>query len=116
MTPRTREQNAYARFAGVMYFFTVFDVTGVVIAARVSGTGNFLDTAHNVAASDALYRIGLVSGPLFCIASSRSSCRSRPSPPATRHEALDVSRCEARTSETRSPSASPSSGPGEPRA
>src|SRR5438552_10938614 len=64
MTPRTREgsQNAYARFAGVMYFFTVFDVTGVVIAARVSGTGNFLDTAHNVAASDALYRIGLVSG------------------------------------------------------
>jgi len=64
MTPRTREgsQNAYARFAGVMYFFTVFDVTGVVIAARVSGTGNFLDTAHSVAASDALYRIGLVSG------------------------------------------------------
>ena len=64
MTPRTREgsQNAYARFAGVMYFFTVFDVTGVVIAARVSGTGNFLATAHSVAASDALYRIGLVSG------------------------------------------------------
>src|SRR5438477_3920671 len=64
MTPRTREgsQNAYSRFAGVMYFFTVFDVTGVVIAARVSGTGNFLATAHSVAASDALYRIGLVSG------------------------------------------------------
>jgi len=64
MTPRTREgsQNAYARFAGVMYFFTVFDVTGVVIAARVSGTDNFLATAHSVAASDALYRIGLVSG------------------------------------------------------
>src|SRR5215211_425740 len=50
--------------------------------------------------------IGLVLGALFCIASSRSSMRSWASPPATRHDALEVSRCEARTSETRSPSAS----------
>ena len=41
--------------------------------------------------------------PLFCRASRRSSSRSGPWLPATRQEALEVSRCEARTSETRSP-------------
>ena len=55
-------QNAYARFAGLMYFFTVFDVTGVVIIARITGSGNFLDTAHSVAASETLYRMGLLCG------------------------------------------------------
>jgi hypothetical protein len=45
-----------------MYFFTVFDVTGVVIVARITGSGNFLDTAHSVAASETLYRIGLLCG------------------------------------------------------
>ena len=57
-----RSQNTYARFAGLMYFFTVFDVTGVLIIARVSGSGNFLATAHAVAASETLYRIRLVVG------------------------------------------------------
>jgi hypothetical protein len=57
-----RTQNTYARFAGLMYFFTVFDVSGVLIIARVSGSGNFLATAHAVAASETLYRIGLVLG------------------------------------------------------
>ena len=51
-------------------------------------------------------RIGFVTAPRFCCASMRSSARSRPSPPATRHDALVVSRCDARTSDTRSPSAS----------
>lgn len=55
-------QIAYARFAGLMYFFTVFDVTGVVILARISGSGNFLATAHSVAAWETLYRIGLFLG------------------------------------------------------
>ena len=55
-------QNAYARFAGLMYFFTVFDVTGVVIVARITGSGNFLDTAHSISASETLYRIGLLCG------------------------------------------------------
>jgi hypothetical protein len=45
-----------------MYFFTVFDLSGVLIIARVSGSGNFLATAHAVAASETLYRIGLVLG------------------------------------------------------
>jgi hypothetical protein len=55
-------QNAYARLAGVMYFFTVFDVTGVVILSKISGSGSFLDTAHSVAASETLYRIGILCG------------------------------------------------------
>src|SRR4029077_20947534 len=57
-----RSQRTYARFAGLMYFFTVFDVSGVLIIARVSGSGNFLATAHAVAASETLYRVGLVLG------------------------------------------------------
>jgi Domain of unknown function (DUF4386) len=57
-----RSQNSYARFAGLMYFFTVFDVTGVVIVSRISGNGNFLDTVHSIAAWETLYRIGLLCG------------------------------------------------------
>lgn len=55
-------QKAYARFAGIMYFFTVFDVTGVVILSRITGPGSFLDAAHSVAASETLYRIALLCG------------------------------------------------------
>jgi hypothetical protein len=57
-------QSSYARFAGLMYLFTAFDVTGVVIASRISGSGTFLDTAHRIAASETLYRIGLLCGLL----------------------------------------------------
>jgi hypothetical protein len=53
---------AYARFAGVMYFFTTFDLTGVVIISRITGTGTFLATAHSIAASETLYRIGILFG------------------------------------------------------
>ena len=53
---------AYARFAGVMYFFTAFDLTGVVIISRITGTGTFLATAHSIAASETLYRIGILFG------------------------------------------------------
>jgi hypothetical protein len=52
----------YARFAGVMYFFTAFDLTGVVIISRITGTGTFLATAHSIAASETLYRIGILLG------------------------------------------------------
>jgi hypothetical protein len=57
-------QSSYARFAGLMYFFTVFDVAGVVILSRISGSGTFLNTAHSIAASETLYRIGLLCGLL----------------------------------------------------
>jgi hypothetical protein len=60
--PTELSQMAYARFAGVMYFFTVFDLTGVVIISRITGTGPFLATAHSVAASETLYRIGILLG------------------------------------------------------
>jgi hypothetical protein len=50
----------YARFAGVMYFFTVFDVTAVVILSRVTSGANFLDVAQNVAASELLYRVAML--------------------------------------------------------
>ena len=45
-----------------MYFFTVFDFTGVIILSRISGNGTFLDIAHRVAVSETLYRIGLLCG------------------------------------------------------
>jgi hypothetical protein len=47
-----------------MYLFTAFDVTGVVILSSISGSGSFLDTAHRIAASETLYRIGLLCGLL----------------------------------------------------
>jgi hypothetical protein len=55
-------QSSYARFAGLMYLFTAFDVTSVVILSRISGSGTFLDTAHSIAASETLYRIALLCG------------------------------------------------------
>ena len=55
-------QNSYARFAGLMYFFTAFDISGVVILSRISQSGTFLGTAHSIAASETLYRIGLLCG------------------------------------------------------
>jgi hypothetical protein len=45
-----------------MYFFTVFDIAGVVILSRISGGGSFLDRAHSIAAWETLYRIGLLLG------------------------------------------------------
>jgi hypothetical protein len=64
MTARVLEgsQNAYARFAGFMYFFTAFDVAAVIIVSRITGSGNFLDTAHSIAAWETVYRIGLLCG------------------------------------------------------
>jgi len=53
---------AYARFAGVMYFFTAFDLTGAVIISRITGTGTFIASAHSIAASETLYRIGILFG------------------------------------------------------
>ncbi len=53
-------QRAYARFAGLMYFLVlVFDIGGVLITSRIAGNGNFVETAHRIATSEQLYRIGL---------------------------------------------------------
>ena len=45
-----------------MYFFTVFDFTGVAIVSRLTGNGTFLEAAHSIAAAEPLYRIALVCG------------------------------------------------------
>jgi len=55
-------QNAFARFAGLMYLFTIFDDAGVVIVSRISGTGSFLDSAHRIAGSETLFRMGILFG------------------------------------------------------
>ena len=55
-------QNAFARFAGLIYFFTIFDDAGVVIVSRISGTGSFLDSAHRIAGSETLFRVGILFG------------------------------------------------------
>ena len=56
-------QQAYARFAGLMYLVVdALDIGGVVILAKISGTGGFLATAHSISASETLYRIGICCG------------------------------------------------------
>ena len=55
-------QSSYARFAGLMYLFTAFDITGVVILSRIRGGGTFLAAAHSIAESETLYHIGLLCG------------------------------------------------------
>jgi len=55
-------QSSYARFAGLMYLFSAFDITGVVILSRIRGGGTFLAAAHSIAESETLYRIGLFCG------------------------------------------------------
>ena len=58
-------QQAYARFAGLMYLVVdALDIGGVVILAKISGTGGFLATAHSISASETLYRIGICCGQL----------------------------------------------------
>ena len=47
-------QSSYARFAGLMYLFTAFDITGVVILSRIRGGGTFLAAAHSIAESETL--------------------------------------------------------------
>jgi hypothetical protein len=56
-------QQAYARFAGLMYLLVdALDIGSVVILAKVSGSGGFVAIAHNISASETLYRIGICFG------------------------------------------------------
>lgn len=53
-------QGAYARLAGLMYFVVLgFDIAGLVIASSIAGSGNFVQTSHQIAASETLYRVAL---------------------------------------------------------
>lgn len=56
-------QQAYARCAGLMYLLVdALDIGDVVILAKVSGSGGFVAIAHNISASETLYRIGICCG------------------------------------------------------
>ncbi|HEV2034986.1 MAG TPA: DUF4386 domain-containing protein [Candidatus Dormibacteraeota bacterium] len=56
-------QRAYARLAGLMYLAVLaLDIAGVAITSAVHGNGSFLDASHRIAASETLYRVGLLCG------------------------------------------------------
>jgi hypothetical protein len=56
-------QRAYARLAGLMFLVVLgFDIAGLAIASAIQGSGSFLDMSRNIAASEPLYRIGLLLG------------------------------------------------------
>jgi Domain of unknown function (DUF4386) len=58
-----RSQIRYARLAGVMYLLVdAAYLTFVLITARFRVPGDFTETAHRVAASELVYRVGLSSG------------------------------------------------------
>jgi hypothetical protein len=60
---RTQTQYVYARLAGFMFLFVlIIDLAGVAIVSKVGGSGNFIDTAHHIAAQETLYRIGICCG------------------------------------------------------
>lgn len=56
-------QRAYARLAGLMFLVVLgFDIAGLAIASAIQGSGSFTHASHNIAASETLYRIGLLFG------------------------------------------------------
>jgi hypothetical protein len=56
-------QRRYARLAGLMYLTVLgFDIAELWIESAIRGGGSFLDVAHHIQASEALYRIGLLCG------------------------------------------------------
>lgn len=56
----TKSQINYARLAGLMYLFVIAaDLSGMWITSRFNVPGDFAGTAHNIMASELLYRIGL---------------------------------------------------------
>jgi uncharacterized protein DUF4386 len=63
-----KSQIRYARLAGFMYLFVMAtEMLGSRIISRFEVPGNFAETAHRIAASEALYRVGLSSQLLGCL-------------------------------------------------
>ena len=57
-----KSQLFYARLAGFAYFVNYLtSVVGVVAASRIKGSGDFIDQARRILASEHLYRAALVS-------------------------------------------------------
>ena len=56
------EQRTYARLSGfLLLWLIVTGLSGLIITARVAGSGSFTETAKRVTASERLYRVGVVS-------------------------------------------------------
>lgn len=64
----TAEQRRYAKLAGAFYLLNYgLNFLGEGLAAGIRGSGSFLEVAHNVAASEVLYRVALSSTALAWI-------------------------------------------------
>ena len=60
MVDMASQRTTYARVAGLFYLLVLaFDIAGLVLTSSIAGGAGFAATAHNVAASETLYRVGL---------------------------------------------------------
>jgi uncharacterized protein DUF4386 len=58
-----RTQRRYARLAGFLFLWLIITgLTGIIMDARIAGSGPFAETAKRIAASERLYRLGLLTG------------------------------------------------------
>lgn len=56
-----RRQRRYARLAGFLFLWLIITgLTGMMLNARIAGSGPFAETAKRIAASEHLYRLGLL--------------------------------------------------------
>jgi uncharacterized protein DUF4386 len=56
-----RTQRIYARLAGFLFLWLIITaLTGMFLNARIAGSGPFAETAKRIAASERLYRLGLL--------------------------------------------------------
>jgi len=55
-----RTQRIYARFAGFLLLWLIFNgLGGTLLFSRIAGGGTFAETAQRIAASERLYRVAL---------------------------------------------------------
>lgn len=57
-----RTQRIYARLAGFLFLWLIITgLTGLMLSARIAGSGTFAETAKRITASEGLYRLALLS-------------------------------------------------------
>ena len=56
-----KKQHSYARLAGFLFLWLILTgLSGMMLNARIAGSGPFAETAGRIAASEHLYRLGLL--------------------------------------------------------
>jgi hypothetical protein len=61
-TPAQRTQRIYARLAGFLFLWLIINgLCGAMIFSHIAANGTFAETAQRIAASERLYRVGLLS-------------------------------------------------------